>query len=253
MNPEKQKSARPPVSVVLAACNGEPYLGAQMESIVRQLDMDQDELIVSLDPSSDGSAAIIQAFDDPRIRLIAGPGQGVLANFENGLRQAKNPIVFLSDQDDLWHPDKVETVARRFANPAVTAVIHDARIVDACGRQIEPSFFRFHHSRPGFWQNIIRNSFIGCCMAIRKSVLDQALPFEKSLPMHDQWLGLCAMRQGHVVWLGKPLTDYRRHGANVSSLTHASLLQQLRWRLALVGALARSNARARRKDRRGQL
>lgn len=227
---------RPSVSVVMAACNGARWLNAQIESILPQLDQ-TDELIISLDPSDDGSRQVIEACADPRIRLQNGPGKGVQANFENAISQARREILFLCDQDDVWKPDKVRRVLSAFENEDVVAVVHDAAVTDADLNLLEPSFYAMHGTRHGFLDNFICNSFIGCCMAFRASLCGDVLPFPARLPMHDQWIGLLALKKGKVVWLEEPLIDYRRHESNASSLRPASVRQQLVWRLRLGLAL----------------
>lgn len=224
------------VSIALAACNGASYLREQMDSIVQQLRA-QDELIVSVDPSEDDTLAIARSYHDPRVQVVCGPGQGVLANFEHALSLCTRDVVFLSDQDDVWLPGKRDAMAACFDDPKVTAVVSDCRVVNAQLETEAPSFFEMHDSKPGFWNNFLRNSYIGCCMALRRSVLAEALPFPRTIPMHDQWLGLLASRKGRVVWLDQPLLLYRRHNHNASSLKPASLRQQIAWRLALAGAL----------------
>ncbi len=224
------------VSVVLAAYQGAAFIGEQIASILPQLG-DDDELIVSLDPSEDNTAEIVMGFSDPRIRLSAGPGKGVIANFESGLQQAQGDVIFLCDQDDIWHPNKVERVLDTFENSSAVAVMHDARIVDKNGKPIAPSFFAYHGCKTGTVRNILKNSFIGCCMAFRKELLPHILPFPEKLPMHDQWIGLQAQRHGGVVLIREPLLDYRRHGGNVSADTHAAPVQMLRWRWQIVSAM----------------
>ena len=99
------------VSVVMAAYNGEKYIKEQIDSIIEQLN-EEDEFIVSLDPSNDDSERIILEY--PKIKLVHGPGKGVIKNFENGLKYAQNEFVFLTDQDDIWLEYKVKLVLEQF-------------------------------------------------------------------------------------------------------------------------------------------
>ena len=96
------------VSVVMAAYNGEKYLPQQIDSIISQMNPD-DELIISLDPSDDRSEQIIRDYcmKYSNIRLLMGPGKGLISNFENGLRSAVNEYIFLADQDDVWLKEKI--------------------------------------------------------------------------------------------------------------------------------------------------
>lgn len=224
------------VSIVLAACNGEKYISAQIASILRQLG-ENDELIVTLDPSTDQTESIVTGFHDPRIRLLQGPGRGVIGNVENGLTAASGDYILLGDQDDIWLPGKLSKVLTALEQDGILLVLHDCQIVDENLNVLQPSYFSWHGTKTGFWNNVIRNSFIGCCMGFRRSLLERALPFPSQLPMHDQWLGLVACASGKVSYLEEPLLDYRRHGDNQSSLHHASLKQMIAWRLCVIRAL----------------
>ena len=136
-------SGRPQVSVAMAAYNGEAFIEAQIASILPQLE-EGDELVISLDPSKDRTAEIIEGFADSRIRLLPGLGEGVQKNFENALRHCGGEILFLCDQDDVWAPDKVESVLSVFAARDALLVLHDAQIADGALHVTEPSFFAAH-------------------------------------------------------------------------------------------------------------
>lgn len=246
----------PPISasIVLAAYQGEQYIQEQIDSIVAQMGK-QDELIISIDPSADQTLSICQAIQQEYpsldIKILEGSKQGLLKNFENGLKQASKEIIFLCDQDDQWLDNKLEVIKERFQNdPNLMAVVHDALICDANLNSIEPSFFAFHHSQEGYVKNIVRNSFIGCCMALKKEVVDLALPFVQPLPMHDQYLGLIAYKLGKVEFVKQQLVRYRRHGNNASSLQHASLGQQIKWRMQMIRAMHQIDQRIKTRSAR---
>lgn len=227
------------ISVAMAVYNGEKYLKAQIDSILKQL-TSRDELIISLDPSKDRSESILNEYSckDSRIKLIRGPGKGLIKNFENALSFCNNEIILLSDQDDVWASDKVAVIKKYFkVHKDVNVVLHDAKVVDENMNVIYESFFEKRGCKTGIINNIIRNSYIGCCMAFRRSVLTFALPFPQKLPMHDQWLGLVGEFMGHTALLKKTLIFYRRHGDNASSESHASVLQMIQWRLEILGAI----------------
>ncbi len=230
------------VSVALAAYNGATYIKEQMDSILGQLGPN-DEVVVSLDPSKDETQAIIETYCamDRRVRLYMGKGLGAIKNFENAIMHCQKDIIFLADQDDVWLPNKREKIVQQFLKPQVQVVLHDAIIVDAELKTIQPSFFEVKNSQSGIFRNIVKNSYMGCCMAFRRSCLDVILPFPKNIPMHDQWMGLCCEWVGKAVLMPEQLLLYRRHGANVSEMQHASLAQMIRWRVSVVGAFVARN------------
>ena len=227
--PEREYYGR---SVAIAACNGERFLDQQLDSILPQLS-EADEVVVSVDPSADHTLERLceRAAEDPRIRVLEGPGLGVVKNVENALFHCRGRQIFLADQDDIWEEGKVEKISRLLEKD--TLVIHDARIVNEDLEEIAPSFMNWRKSRKGLVRNIWKNSYIGCCMAFRKELLDVALPFPEDLPMHDQWLGLLAEKHGSVRLLHLPLIRYRRHGGSVTNDEHAKAAQMLKWRAAI--------------------
>ena len=103
------------VSVAMAVYNGETYLKEQMDSILSQLGV-KDEVILSLDPSTDRTLDIIKDYclRDSRVHMCWGPGRGVIKNFENAIKHCRNEIIFLADQDDVWKSEKVEKVLMAF-------------------------------------------------------------------------------------------------------------------------------------------
>lgn len=228
------------VSVAMATYNGIAYLARQVESVLSQLQA-EDELVVSDDGSTDGTREWLEALceRDSRVRLLDGPQTGVIDNFEHALKACKGERIFLCDQDDEWFGDKYAEVMRVFDETDALLIMHDAVVVDADGKELLPSFFATRDTRTGLVKNLWKNSYIGCCMAFSRRLFPYILPFEYGIPMHDQWIGLQAERHGKVVLIEQPLMAYRRHGGNATGDTHGSLLTMLRQRVGMLGALCR--------------
>ena len=226
------------ISVAMAVYHGEAYLDAQLSSILSQLEP-EDEIIVSDDCPGGKTEEIVRRFaeQDQRVHYVQGPGRGLIANFGHAISLCGGDAIFLSDQDDVWMPGKANKVNAALEAGALL-VLHDACVTDADMHPLEPSFFAVHGSKPGFGANLIRNSFMGCCMAFRRELCGAILPLPEGIPMHDQWIGLIATRLGRVVFLEEPLLFYRRHGGNVSG-GKTSVSTKLRWRLSLVNQLLR--------------
>lgn len=225
------------ISVCLACFNGEFYILDQVRSILSSSLVD--ELVISDDGSTDSTLSLLAGIADPRIRVLEGPREGLIRNFEFLLTQARGDFIFLSDQDDVWYEGKVNTMLQSLQSCSL--VVSDCHVVDADRNIIFNSFFSKRNSRPGLFNNLLRNSFLGCCMAFDRNVLSLALPFPHGVPMHDWWIGLVASAVGKVEFIDQPLMAYRRHGKNASATTERStysLLQQSRWRLCLLFSLA---------------
>lgn len=236
------------ISVAMAAYNGMQYIKEQINSILIQL-QDDDELVISCDPSSDGTWEFVYDLskNNNKIKPIKGGGKGVIKNFENALLCCKNEYIFLCDQDDIWMPNKVEAVLDEFRNKDISLVLHDASIVNSELEIIEESFFIWRNSKQGFCRNFIKNSYIGCCMAFKKSVLDFALPFPENIPMHDQWIGMLNQSISSESFLKEKLILYRRHGENLSSDKPAGIKQMILWRISLLSNFRKRKNKWRKK------
>jgi len=231
------------ISVCLASYNGLPYIEEQLASVVMQLGAD-DELVVSDDGSTDGTWESVSrlAACDPRVRATRRGGRpDVVANFAAVFAAARGDVVLPCDQDDVWLPGRVAHFREAFGrHPALLLLQTDAALVDRGGAVTAPSFFALRRSGPGFFRNFTRNSFQGCSLGFRRTLLDLALPFPRAIPMHDVWLGLLAglacPRDG-VSFDAVVLTRHRRHGENRTRLAPAPWHVVLRGRAGLAAAL----------------
>lgn len=232
-----QPEIRPRVSVCMAAFNGSAFIEEQLRSVLSQLE-DADEIIIVDDCSTDDTASIIRRVGGYRVQLLQNElNIGVLASFEKALRISTGEIVFLCDQDDRWHDQKVRRFLREFRDDAVTLVISTCNIIDRRGQMIRSPEKRRDSAAPGIAPTIVRNRYQGSLMAFRRSILPAVLPFPSGVPMHDWWIGAVNSIVAKGVFLAEPLVDYRRHGANASPASHTAIPTMLRYRLKLVRAL----------------
>ena len=229
------------ISVAMATYNGEKYITKQIDSILNNLN-NNDEIIISDDGSTDNTINIIKSYNDKRIKLFNGPKQGLIKNFENAISHCNNNYIFLSDQDDIWASNKKEEILKTFKKTNSDLIIHDCTVFDSDTNQILiNSFFEFRNSKKGIIKNIIKNSYIGCCMAFDKKIKDIILPFPNNIPMHDQWIGLMAEKKGNVYFLNKKLIKYRRHNDNKTDLKHQNIFIMLRNRINIILNLLRGD------------
>jgi glycosyltransferase involved in cell wall biosynthesis len=223
------------ISVCLASYNGGQFIKEQIISILEQLSSD-DELLISDDGSHDNTISIVQSICDSRIRIVGVSGKlGIVKNFERVLLEAKGEYIFLSDQDDVWLPSKVQKCSE--ALKKYILVVTDCVVVNQDLNKLHPSFFELRHSGAGIIKNIWKNSYLGCCMAFRKELLNICLPIPKRMPMHDMWLGLVAEADGNVLFIDEKLSLYRRHQSAASptaSTSAYSIYEQVNFRLILI-------------------
>ena len=220
-----------PVSILLATCNGAPFLREQIESIRSQSIRDW-TLVIRDDGSTDGTPDILREFAaiDSRIEIVNdAPGRlGAAANFSmlaaRALTGPPGPVMF-ADQDDVWFPEKIEMALAALrkaeaARPANTPIlIHsDLTVIDREGRQLHDSFMRFQRIRHEGVQPLrtllVQNFVTGCTVMVNRPLLALAIPVPADAMMHDWWLALCASACGSIEFIHEPTMAYRRHGAN---------------------------------------
>jgi len=228
------------ISVAMISYQGAKYIEEQLDTILATLG-DEDEVIVSDDGSTDGTREILVRYEtkDMRVRMIDGPKKGVKANVENALRACQGKYIFLADQDDIWMPEKVEKVMATLTDPQVGLVVHDAIVTDGtCQEVVLDSFYSLKGSGAGVLKNIWRNTYIGCCMAFKRELLEEVLPIPGYIEMHDQWIGVIndSLHRG-TKFIPDKLIKYRRHGNNASGMSHYGVARMIRNRVCFVWAL----------------
>lgn len=235
------------ISVCIATYNGEKFIKDQLVSILNQLSED-DEIIVSDDGSSDHTISIIKALNDNRITILNHQRRKArfaidhtTSNFENALMHAKGNHIFLSDQDDVWEKEKVETMLS--ALQSYDMVMSDCSVVNTELRPITTSYFDDVRSfKQSIVCNFIKSTFLGSCMAFNNTVLQKALPFPKYGVGHDLWLGMIGLRYFRFQYIHQPLIKYRRHSTTMTNAgkdNHTSLWFKAKYRLYVLWAMRR--------------
>lgn len=157
--------------------------------------------------------------DDPRFVVVRNEQRlGFYRNFERALRLVPTDVelVALSDQDDVWHVDKLATLEKA-VEPSVLMATSDCRVVNDHGDEISPTFYVGRAAGVDDLDALlVSNTVPSASMLIRRKVLDDALPFPSwvGLRYHDHWLALVARALGPVTYVDEPLYDYVQHGAN---------------------------------------
>lgn len=227
------------VLVLLPVYNGARFLTQQIDSILNQSQV-QVFLLCRDDASSDPSAAILQQYRDrfPAQVHLLQDGQGNLGASGNfsclmqaalafqlpGAGEARPALyIALSDQDDLWHRDKLATCLAEIQrleqlHPGQPALVHsDLRVIADDGSEMAPSMARYQGLQPrysGFAAQLLSNTLTGCTSLMNRALLQKGLPVPPEAIMHDWWLSLVASSLGSRSYLDQPLIDYRQHSHN---------------------------------------
>ena len=224
---EPSFGAKLSLSIAMATYNGDKYLAEQLDSILRQSRL-PDELVIHDDASDDTTVSVIRDFVSRApfsVRLKVNPKRmGTTCNFEAAIRECTGEIIFLCDQDDIWHPNKIALTEEYFMCDAKTgAVFSDARV-----------FYQNKNLPEGKLWDIIRFSsreraqiaakeacpvllrhpvVTGATMAFRSSLRDLVLPIP-DIWAHDAWISLLIGSTSHLVLIPELLISYRQHDNN---------------------------------------
>ncbi len=209
----------------MAAYNGARYIKEQIDSILPSLG-ENDEIVVSMDPSSDETESIVSEYagKDSRIRKVVNEGKhGVVSNFCNAIANCRGRYIFLCDQDDIWAEDKILKVIDRFEKEGAWLVIHDGAIGDAEGKDTGMTLFELTHISTDPWRNFYKGTYWGCCMAFSAKLVPAILPINPKL-RHDLFIGiLTGFLKKKIVLINEKLIIHRIHGDNLTEAGRRSM------------------------------
>jgi glycosyltransferase involved in cell wall biosynthesis len=214
------------ISVAMCTYNGAPYLREQLNSIAAQT-RPPDELVVCDDVSADLTCEIVTSFAASvhfPVRLYVNEQNlGSTKNFERAIGLCEGDIIALSDQDDVWLPEKlrrIEDCLQR--NPDVGLVFTDAEVVD---ENLQPLGYQLWESI-GFdskHRQLVRNGRVldvllpgwtvtGATMAFLAKFKNLVFDIPTDLPLiHDGWIALLIASVAKVSFIAEPLIKYRQH------------------------------------------
>lgn len=215
-------------SVALCTFNGSRYLQQQLDSIAAQTRR-PDELVVCDDCSTDCTRDLVRSFafaaPFPVHLHVNDRNLGIIDNFAGAIARCNGDLIALSDQDDVWLPDKLRQMESIFASRLrVGGVFSDAEVVDASlqplGFRLWPTFgFGPREQRMVQRGDTLRmlmpeNRVTGATLAFRSALRPVILPIPKdTFWLHDGWIAVVLACLGDLVYIPEPLMQYRQHEA----------------------------------------
>jgi glycosyltransferase involved in cell wall biosynthesis len=219
----------PRVAICMATYNPPPdLLRSQLDSLREQTHRNW-VCLISDDGSDAEALALLEAEVSGDPRFVLSPGDrriGYYRNFERALSMTPRSAdyVILCDQDDRWHPAKLERLLEEIGEAQL--VYSDARIVSPAGDLVADSYWTERRNNyTNFASLLLANSVTGAAALFRRGVLDDAMPFPPELAartFHDHWLAVVAMARGEISYLDEPLYDYVQHGGAVIGHSEAN-------------------------------
>ena len=222
------------ISIALCTFNGAKFLSAQLESFLKQTRL-PDELIVCDDCSTDETVKILQEFSavSPFSVKIFVNEKNLRStkNFEKAILLCVGNLIFLSDQDDVWKPEKIEKIEAEFnKNPKLGMIFSDAEIVDENLKPLEKNLFDFTFPETARNGNIFdillsQNAVTGATMAFRAEFCKSFMPFPDNIPnlIHDAWIALSISANAETKFIAEPLIKYRQHTAQQLGINFESM------------------------------
>ncbi len=212
-----QEASPARVAIAMATYNPDPVLFTrQIESIREQSEPDW-TCLISDDCSDAESRSFIESAieGDDRFHFSPSPERlGFYRNFERALGMVPAGVGFIAlcDQDDSWHPDKLETLIASIGDASL--IYSDQRLVDRDGNLISETFWVGRRNNfTDYRSMLVANTVTGAASMFRADLLDLLLPFPDppGWQFHDQWIAAAAMATGDLAYVDRPLYDYVQH------------------------------------------
>ena len=212
----------PALSVIIPVWNGERYLPESLACLAAQTRRDFEVIVVD-DGSTDGSAALVEAFAQtpgaPSVSLIRQANAGVSAARNRGIAAARAPLIGFLDCDDLWTPDKVaQQLAVLEAHPEIDLCFTGFSFIDGAGRDLPER--SLPPEGPVSVEALLPRNFIHTSTVIvRRSALERVGGFDTGLSTFEDfelWLRIGALRDPGILGLRQILCRYRRHATQTT-------------------------------------
>jgi glycosyltransferase involved in cell wall biosynthesis len=205
----------PLVSVVMCTYNGSRFIDEQIISILNQ-DHSNIELIISDDRSTDDTWQKLLDWQkkDARIKVYQNEiNVGYNKNFERAIQLANGELVALSDQDDIWMPQKISKLIAAFDDPNTT-LAHSRSVRLENGRLRFKSASLHHHFKGNDTRRLFMfNQVNGHDIMFQRELKEKFLPVPDGM-MYDWWIAVIATCYGNIASVNEYLVHHRIHSEN---------------------------------------
>ena len=212
------------ISVAMCTYNGEKYLQEQLDSIASQ-GLPPDELVICDDGSTDATAEIVNAFAATAefpVRFIQNDQNlGSTKNFEKAIGLCNGELIALSDQDDVWNPQKLARLSTLLvADPTAGGAFSDAELIDQNSRLTGTRLWAKVNFSPEksygdiegeLTKTLLTHDVVtGATLMFRANLRSTFVPIEPAW-VHDGWIAWMIVLYSRLVPVREPLVRYRLH------------------------------------------
>lgn len=224
------------IDILMATYNGEKFLREQIESILKQT-YSNFRLLISDDLSTDKTREILKEYEekDNRIRVYyQEKNLGYVKNFEFLLNKVENNYYMLSDQDDVWLPEKVKHAYKTIKEENSILAFSDLIVVDEKLNILEKSFLKYYKLKhkvqkyDNYNRLYLYNCVTGCTIIGTKAMLSKIIPIPEETKhiIHDYWIALISQANGKVSYIKETDILYRQHGKNSVGYSRKKLKEE---------------------------
>jgi glycosyltransferase involved in cell wall biosynthesis len=215
--------------------NGQSFIAEQLESIAGQ-SLCPSELVICDDGSTDATVEIVRKFAITapfKVRFIQNnENLGSRRNFEKSIRLCEGDLIALSDQDDIWHREKLARLSSALlADLTIGGVFSDAELIDEKGRPLDGTLWKAVRFLPkrndGQSGNDLKEILLkrdvvtGATLMFRESMRKVVLPIDPSW-VHDGWIAWMLALYSRLLPVSESLMKYRVHPSQQVGLKPAT-------------------------------
>lgn len=204
------------VSVVITTYNGEKYIIDELESICNQT-VKPDYVLISDDCSKDNTVALVKQFieNNKLANWHVNASQkniGWKQNFISALENVEGDYIFIADQDDIWHPKKIEYMLECMRGDnriKLLACAYEKFFDDAV-----PEFLSVKKKSPKqlpLSSDLFNTTSPGCTYCVTKDILNRALAYKKENYPHDALIWRMSALESGRYFLPIKLHFWRKH------------------------------------------
>ncbi len=237
------------ITVLMAAYNGEKYIGEQIESIIYQTYTDW-KLVIKDDHSTDNTLKIAYDYESKypeKIRVLTQDINTGNAshNFFSMLPYADGDYIMFADDDDVWIPEKMSmslnimsALELRHGSDKPILVHSDLEVVDIKLQRVAKSLFSWQRLD---WKHnslnylLAQNIVTGCTIMVNKPLLEMVSKPPQNAIIHDWWFALVAAAFGDIGFVDYSTVKYRQHGMNQIGAKNAKSIRYYINRLRKIG------------------
>ncbi|NDV20055.1 glycosyltransferase [Pseudodesulfovibrio sp. JC047] len=193
------------VSIILPTYNRAKFIGTALDSVRAQTYTNWECLIID-DGSTDNTAAVVAAYDDPRFVMLHQENQGVSGARNTGISASRGDVIALLDSDDEWMPTKL-AIQLAYMEKHGYAICQTEEIWYRGGKRVnQPK--KYAKPEGWFFEAALEMCLISpSCTMFTRSVWEYIGPFDTgmlSCEDYDMWLRACL--QYPVGLVREPLT-----------------------------------------------